>query len=259
MTPSPPGLGSSPGTAPGTTPTQRLYWEDPHRKTALAAISGRYAGGFLLDKTVFHAADPSYHHDQPCDRGHVLAEGHKLKVDKVAVRSGRLVHVTSGPIPASGAKAQLHLDADRRELQARAHAAMHLLVAAAGRERAEWIEPPRVVGGGEVRLTTRFREDPRAAIAKVVAFAQKLVDAREDVTALWAPRDEAAKLVTHHVVALDAVAPGEPTLRLVRCGHASTLPCDAPLVAHTWQVGTLRVTPLLQPREGGMRWGVKVG
>lgn len=239
-------------------PTERLDWEDARRKTALASVAGHAGGGFLLDKSLFHAPRKDYHHLQPCDLGHVLAEGHKLKLDKVfRDEKGRLVHRTGGPLPAVGAKAQLHLDAPRRDLQARAHAAMHLLVAAVAECSGQLVAVPTVVGGGEVRLHARFREPPQAVLPRVVARAQQLVDAREPIAPLWATREDAARMVTHHVVALDAVAPGEPTLRLVRAGSRSLLPCDAPLVAYTHEVGRLKLT-LFQPRAEGVRFGVKV-
>lgn len=237
--------------------TERLYWESPRAKTALATVTGHAAGGFLLDRTLYHAADASYHHAQPCDLGHVLAEGHKLKLTKVFWDRGRLVHRTSGPLPRIGEKAQLHLDADRRLQQARAHAAMHLLVAAVAENHGTLLSEPTVVGGGEIRLHARFREAPAAALPKVIARAKQLVDAREPVQAFWAPRDEAARHVTHHVLALDAIAPGEPTLRLVRAGARSVLPCDAPLVDHTWEIGELKLT-LVQPKAEGVRFGARV-
>ncbi|HEX2022389.1 MAG TPA: hypothetical protein VHH36_06720, partial [Candidatus Thermoplasmatota archaeon] len=121
-------------------PTARLHLDEPTRKTALATVTAHAAGGFLLDRTVFHASDPGYHHAQPDDRGHVLADGHKLKIARVHWDRGLLVHRTTGPLPGIGAKAQLHLDAERRDLQARAHALMHLLVAALAAERCELLE-----------------------------------------------------------------------------------------------------------------------
>lgn len=238
-------------------PTARAYLEDPRRKTMHASVTAHAAGGFLLDKTLYHAARPDYHHAQPCDLGHLLAEGHKLKLDKVSWDRDRLIHRTSGPLPAAGAKAVLHLDAPRRDVQARAHLAMHLLVAAVAECLGTLLDKPAVVGGGEVRLHARFREAPPAALPKVVARAQQMVEAREPVTAYWAPRDEAARQVTQHVVAFEAVAPGEPTLRLVRAGPLSVLPCDAPLPERTSDVGRLRLT-LVQPRGEGVRFGVKV-
>lgn len=237
--------------------TERLYWSNPRAKTAIATVTGHAAGGFTLDKTLYHAPLTGYHHAQPCDLGHVLAEGHKLKLDKVFWDRGRLIHRTSGPLPAVGARAQLHLDADRRDLQARAHAAMHLLVAAAAEARATFLDAPSVVGGGEARIVARFREDPKTALPKFLARAQQLADARDDIIARWAPRDDAAKLVTDGPVPTDAVAPEEPTLRLVQCGAKSLLPCDAPLCAHTWEIGPMRLG-LVQRRGEGVRIGVKI-
>lgn len=239
------------------TPTVRLYWEEPTRKTALATVTGRASGGFTLDRTVFHAADTRYHHLQPEDRGYVLVDGSKRKLERVFWDAkGRLVHRTAGPPPPVGAKAQLHLDAPRRELQARAHTAMHLLVAAVEEQRGTWLEAPRVVGGGEVRLAASFREAPQVALQKVLDATRRRIAERHPVAATWAPRDQAAREVSAHVVALGAVAPDEPTLRLVRCGD-SCLPCDAPLVEHAWQVGELRPTQY-QPRADGVRWAVRV-
>lgn len=239
-------------------PTTRIYWESPAAKTALATVTGHAGGGFTLDRSLYHATLPGYHHAQPCDLGHVLAEGHKLKLTKVHWDpKGRLIHRTSGPLPAVGAKAQLHLDAPRRDLQARAHAAMHLLVTAAAEHYATFLDEPFLVGGGEARLTARFREPAEAVLPRVVARAQQLVDAREPVVTKWAPRDDAAKMVSHEIVATDAIMPGEPTLRLVQCGKRSLLPCDAPLCAHTWEVGTLALG-LVQRKGEGVRFGVKV-
>lgn len=244
--------------SPAAAATHRLYLEEPERKTALATVSGHAAGGFLLDRTLYHAADPRYHHLQPEDRGHLLAEGHKLKIPRVfRDQKGRLVHRTTGPLPAVGAKAQLHLDADRRLQQARAHAGMHLLIGATIDARGEFVEPPRVVGGGEVRLHARFREPPAQIVPRVVAAAQQAAAQRHDITSEWAARDDAARRVTHHHVALDDVAPDEPTLRLVRIGDANVLPCDAPLIANTRDIHAMRVT-LLQPRAESVRWGVKI-
>ena len=238
--------------------TTRLYWESPTAKTAIATITGHAGGGFTLDRTLYHATLPGYHHAQPCDLGHVLADGHKLKLTKVQWDTkGRLIHRTSGPLPSVGAKAQLHLDAERRSRQARAHAAMHLLVTAAAEHYAAFIEEPFLVGGGEARLTARFREDPWTVLPKVVARAQQLADAREGVVARWVPREDVPKLASHEPVPLADIMPGEPTLRIVQCGKRSLLPCDAPLCAHTWEIGALKLG-LIQKKGDGVRFGVKV-
>lgn len=232
-------------------PTQRLYWEDPRRKTALAQVSGHAAGGFLLDRSVFHAPHPDYHHRQPSDRGHVLVEGNKVKVNKVGVTRGLLVHRTPAEkLPPVGGKAQLHLDADRRDEQARAHTVMHLLVQALAEQRAILLAMPEVVGGGSVNAHAQFRDAPQVALPRLLARVQQLVDQRMDVTPQWAPRDDAAALVTHHPVALDAVMPGEPTLRLVRIGEACCLPCDAPLVGNTRDIGPVVMGAPRIAREG---------
>lgn len=239
------------------TPTQRLYWDNARAKTALAVVTGHRAGGFTLDRTLYHAALPGYHHAQPCDLGHVLADGHKLKLTKVAWDRGELVHRTDGPLPALGAKAQLHLDAERRERQARAHAAGHLLVTAVAENHGAIIEPPHVVGGGEARLVARFRERAADALPKVMERLRALVEAREDVVTRWAPRDDVPKLASHEPVPLADIMPGEPTLRLAQVGKRSLLPCDAPLCAHTWEVGELKLG-LVQQRSDAVKFGVKL-
>lgn len=239
--------------------TQRLYLEDARRKTALANVTAHRAGGFVLDRSIYHAASRAYHHAQPCDRGHLLAEGHKLKIHKVGwEHGGTLVHRTHGPMPAPGAKATLHLDVERRDEQARAHTVMHLLVAAVLDERAELLAMPEVVGGGQVNVHARFRDAaPEAGIERVRRRVEAALAQRVDVVASWAPRDEAARAVTHHPVALGAVAPDEPTLRLVRIGDACCLPCDAPLVTNTREVGRV-VMGAPRPAREGVRWQARV-
>lgn len=232
--------------------TERLWLQDARRKTALAVVTGHHAGGFTLDKSLYHASDARYHHRQPCDRGHAVMDGSKLKVTKVGIERGVLVHRTPSALPAVGAKAQLHLDADRREQQARAHALMHVLLAALAEQRAEHLAAPEVVGNGEVKLHVKARD-----LAKAEARARQLLATRASVEVAWMPRDEAAKRATPQHVPLDAVAPAEPTLRMVRMGDWSLLPCDAPLVEHVWQVGEVRFAPP-QPAREGARWRARV-
>jgi len=215
------------------------------------------AGGFTLDRTIYHAPLAGYHHAQPCDLGHVLADGHKLKLNKVFWDRGALVHRTDGPLPAVGSPARLHLDGARRERNARAHAAMHLLIAACAEAHAVFAEAPSVVGGGEARVVAKFREDPKSALPKVLARAQQLADAREDIVAKWSPREDVAKMMTQAPLPLSDIMPGEPTLRVVQCGKRSLVPCDAPLVEHTWQIGKLELA-LVQRRGESVRFGVKI-
>lgn len=242
--------------APERVRTRLLHLENAKTKTALAVVAGHARGGFLLDRSIYHAAHPRYHHAQPCDRGHVLAEGHKLKLDKVFWDDvGRLVHRTDGPLPAIGAKAQLHLDAPRRELNERAHAAAHLLARLVVEARGTMLSPPAVVGGGEARLHARFREDPQDAIPKILTLAVQRITARTPITTRYAPRDD----IREHDdqgLALDAIMPGEPTLRWVTCG--GTLPCDAPMPDRTSDIGTLQLKGVRSDKSG-TRFGVRVG
>ena len=186
----------------------------------------------------------------------MLADGHKLKVHKVGWVGEHLVHRTDGPLPTIGARAQLHLDGDRRARNARAHAALHLLITAAAESYATFTDDPCVVGGAEARLVAKFREDPKVVLPKVLARAQQLAAAREDVVAKWAPREDVAKMASHEPVPLRDIMPGEPTLRVVQCGKRSLLPCDAPLVEHTWQVGKMELA-LVQRKSDAVRFGVK--
>lgn len=234
-------------------PTQRLYLEDLRHKTALATVTSHAAGGFTLDRTVFHAPDARYHHLQPCDRGFVTAGGHKLKIHKVGWDRGRLIHRTHGPMPPVDAKAQLSLDADRRALQARAHTLAHLALAALAQLRCECAIQPEVVGGGEVRFAARLRNVAPEDLAKRVAA---LVAARAVVETSWAPRDEAEKRATPQAVPFAMVAPDEPTLRMVKIGD-SALPCDAPLVERSSDVGEFRVAPPVA-REGVTRMRYRI-
>lgn len=235
--------------------TDRLYLQDARRKTTLASVTAHASGGFTLDRTILHAPDARYHHRQPCDRGHALVEGSKLKIPKVQWDAkARLVHRTTGPLPRVGAKAQLHLDAPRREEQARAHTLLHLMIQALAEQRAQHLSPPEVVGAGEAKAHVRMRAEP-AAVAKRV---EQLAAERAPVEVAWMTREDLARIATAQHVPLDAVMPGEPTLRVVKIG-ACILPCDAPLVEHAWQVGTRSASESeAWPKPGrALRWAIE--
>lgn len=134
---------------------------------------------------------------------------------------------------------------------------MHLLLAASAEAHAVFTDAPSVVGGGEARVVAKFREKPETALPKVVARAQQFADARDDVTTRWATRDDTAKMMTAEPVRLHDIMPGEPTLRLAQCGKHSLLPCDAPLLQHTWEIGRLQLA-MVQRRGDSVRFGVKV-
>lgn len=226
----------------------------PRARTALATVTSHASGGFTLDKTIFHAPDARYHHRQPCDRGHAVVAGSKLKIHKVGWDGqGRLIHRTDSKLPPVGAKAQLHLDGERRDVQARAHTLMHLLLQALAEARAEHVGAPEVVGGGEVRAHVRLRGDAGGVAKRVDA----LVAARSPVESLYMTREDVARVVTPQHVPLDVVGGDAPTLRVTRIG-ACVLPCDAPLVEHAWQVGSVAWAATAPSRDGSVQLRARV-
>lgn len=225
------------------------YWEHPTKKTLLTEVAFARASEVALARSIYYASRPDYAHKAPTDRGHMLAEGHKLKIDRVRWQDGALLHRVTGPPPAKGAKVQAHLDWPRRHETMRAHAVMHLLFAAVPAVGRGTVVSAEVAGGGRVKATLRLRDASPAALARLVATLNGWIGERLDVVPEFAPRDATERVATPQHVPLSAIAPAEPSLRLVRIGERSVLPCDGPHVANTRELGGVAIENALRRGE----------
>ncbi len=234
-------------------PVERLFLEDPYRKTVLTEVAAVHGAGVLLPRSIWYATSRAYGHPQPSDRGHLLVGGHKLKLARVAWRDDGLAHVVSGPPPRRGEKVLGHLDWERRHEAMRAHAALHLLAhVVVAERRGEFLAAPEVHGRAQFRVTLRLAATGPKGLADAIARANAIAERHLDVVARWLPRDEAERRATSQHVGFDRVAPGEPVLRVVETGDVVRVPCDAPALRNTREVGRIQAVDVL-PRPDAMR------
>lgn len=237
--------GSS-GRAPRA-PVELAFLEDAYRKTVITDVSAVHGQGLLLGKSIYYAPSRQYGHAHPADRGHLLVAGHKLKIERVAWRSDGLAHVVRGPVPKRGDRVLAHLDWDRRHLAMRAHAAMHLIVhAVVAERRGAFVDVPEVKNGGHVRATLRLKERGPKGVADLLKRVNELAAGRHPVTTRWMPRDAAAQRATPQHVGVADVAPGEPVLRVVETGDVCRVPCDAPTLKDTREIGRVVARDVLE-------------
>lgn len=232
----PPGTGTDAPLSAGAAPsslTERLFLEDPVRAHCLAVVTQVRGQAVVLDRTVLYGESKAYGHPQPGDRGHLLAEGRKIKIDRVNEREGVHLHHLAGAPPARGAKVQVHLDLPRRLVNSRAHTLAHLAVHAARAQKLIFAEPPRVVGGGVVRAKVKGN------LTGFMERVQALVAADRPVTARWALPEGLPNPAPWTVPMV------EGSVRLVEVAEVGALPCDGTHARRTLELG--KVTARARP------------
>lgn len=184
------------------------------RAHCLAVVEQVRGQAVVLDRSVLYGESRVYGHPQPGDRGHLLGEGRKIKVEKSMERDGLLLHLLAGAPPARGAKVQVHLDLPRRLQNSRAHTLAHLLVHAGRAQKLIFTEPPRIVGGGQVRA--RVVGNTTGLMDRLTA----LVAADRPISSRWVPPENLPDPTPWTVPMV------EGAVRLVEVEGVGAVPCD---------------------------------
>lgn len=236
-----------------------MHLEDGGKAALLATVLEARGPRLVLDRSIFYGGTGAYRHPAPADRGHLVVAGHKLKLVSVReTREGRLVHEVRGPPPPAGARAQLHLDVERRREAMRAHAAAHLVAGALAARGVGFAAPVEVVGGGQAKLVLDVA--PGAApklLAEAVSEARAAVAAKARIVTRWATREEARRAETPSPTPVGDLPAGVDPVRLVAIGERCVVACDGPHLAHAGDVGDVAVADV-RPRENGVRAMLKV-
>jgi Ser-tRNA(Ala) deacylase AlaX len=219
--------------------TELLWLQEPGRRACLATVVATRGPAFMLDRSIFAPSSHAYRHPQPADRGEVWLGGDKRVLTRVSWERGELRHVVRGAVPARGAKVNCHLDAQRREDASAAHTAMHLVLSAFARARlGELTAEPAVQGGRQFTLTARWARWSPAALKQVLDAANEAAQGKLLVQSEWRTRD-ALQDVDAQPYRDALLYPGPDTLRIVRIGEASALPCDGTLLDTTAKLGRI--------------------
>lgn len=186
--------------------------------------------GFVLDRSIYCPGASQYRHPQPADRGEVWLGGDKRWLRRVAWHRGELVHTLDGAVPGRGEQVRCHLDVARREAAEDAHTAMHLVLSALARARSVVLtDAARVQGGRHFALAVRRDTFRPQAVADALSEANSAAARKLEVRIEHATRD-ALHDVDAQPFGDGMLHPGpEATLRVLRIGDASALPCDGTL------------------------------
>lgn len=233
------GIGTLIRAAPDAAALTELVWmQEPQRRTCNATVTAVRGAAFVLDRTVFCPGASAYRHPQPADRGEAWLGGDKRWLQRVGWHRGELLHWLDGATPRKGDAVRCHLDVARREAAEDAHTAMHLVVSALARARSAVLtDQARVQGGRHFSLAVRKDTFRPQAVAEALEAANGAAARRLEVRIEHATRD-----ALHDVDAQPfhdkAEFPGpDATLRIVRVGDASALPCDGTLRSTTVGLG----------------------
>ena len=221
-------------------PTDLLFRANAYeRECAATVLDVNERGGIVLDRTVFYAQGGG----QPGDKGAIEVGGRKIAIATTVYDQGDkslIVHVPAegeAP-PAIGATATARLDWETRFPRMRIHTALHLL---------SCVLPFPVTGGaiadGEGRLDFDI---PESGLDKdeLTAKLQALVDKDAKVSQRWITDEEL--LANPGLVKTMSVKPpmGSGKVRLVEIEGIDLQPCGGTHVAHTGEIGQVRVTAI---------------
>lgn len=220
--------------------TEELFREDAYLKECEATVVGvNDKGGILLDRSVFYPTGGG----QPGDRGVLrCADGREIAIATTVKGDGEenVVHVPAEgqDLPGSGEKVTGVIDWDRRHKHMRMHTGLHLLCA---------LVPHGVTGGRIGADKSSLDFDIGDATLDKDALTEglnKLVSEDHTVSARWI--DDAALDASPDLVRTMSVQPprGSGKVRLLEIPSVDLQPCGGTHVAHTAEIGPLRVSKI---------------
>ena len=216
--------------------TEEIFRDDAYAKSCEAAVVSIDKAGIELDRTVFYFNSGG----QPRDTGTLTAADGRVVViadTRKDRESGRHLHIPAEDAPALavGDTVTAAIDWDRRHRLMRMHSALHLLCA---------IVEGGVTGGQIGADKSRLDFDlPDTALDKehIGAELNRLVEEDHPMSARWITDEEMA--ASADMVRTMSVKPpsGLGRVRLIDIDGTDLQPCGGTHVAHTGEIGALRV------------------
>lgn len=218
--------------------TERLYETDAYLRETDATVVALHDQGIELDRTVFYARGGG----QPGDSGAlVTADGVEVGVvDTVKGDGAVILHVPREGAAdlAPGTPVRARIDWDRRHRHMRMHTCLHLLCAL--------VDAP-VTGGNLSDVKGRLDFDlPESTVNKESLTEQlnHLIEADTPTALEWISDAELA--AQPELVKTMSVQPptGAGSVRLLRIPGVDLQPCGGTHVAHTGEIGRVRVAKI---------------
>ena len=215
--------------------TVEIFREDAYAKTGEATVVGVDVNGIELDRTIFYPMGGG----QPGDIGKLCTgDGRDVTIidTKKNQSFGRLMHIPSEDMPAlaSGDTVTMEIDWGRRYKLMRMHTLLHLVCASIDAE----ITGCQI---GEAKSRIDFNTDGKPDKEAVQAKLQELVANDLPTGVQWITNEELAD--KPELVKTMSVHPptGMGKVRLVAVEGIDLQPCGGTHVAHTGEIGRLRI------------------
>ena len=214
--------------------TRELFRDDAYIKVCEATVVAVSDDRIVLDRSVFYPEGGG----QPGDRGTLLA-GDGTVIEIVDTRKdgdGNLLHMTAASAvrTAVGATVEARIDWDYRYRHMRTHTCLHLLCA---------IIPHDVTGGSISQEKGRLDFDMSEPLDKdaVALELNRLIEADHIVGYRWITDVEMSANMA--LVRTMSVKPpmGQGRVRLVDVTGIDLQPCGGTHVAHTGEIGMVRI------------------
>ena len=214
--------------------TAEIFRNDAYARRVDAVIVDVTDEGIVLDRTVFYPEGGG----QPGDRGRLnLRDDAFIEIiDARKTASGTLLHVPHGDaaLPAAGDPITAVIDWDYRYRHMRTHTCLHLLCA---------LIPHAVTGGSISQDKGRLDFDMTETLDKdaVQRGLDRLIAADDPVGYRWITDDEMEENM--ELVRTMSVKPptGQGKVRLVEVKGVDLQPCGGTHVAHTGEIGAVRI------------------
>jgi misacylated tRNA(Ala) deacylase len=221
--------------------TERLFLDEPARRSLTAVVVSSDPAGIVLDRTVFYARGGG----QPGDTGVLRWDGGETVIaDTVKGEGTAILHLPepNAALPPVGAAVVAELDWDRRHAHMRMHTTLHLLCSL--------IKGAAVTGGSVGADKSRLDFDLPASPDKadIEARLNALIQADHPLAIEWV--DESVLDTNPGLVRTMSVQPprGTGRLRLIRIGTGNEpvdlQPCGGTHVARTGEIGAMRVVKI---------------
>ena len=213
--------------------TEALFRDDGYLKSCSARVVAVTEQGVILDRTVFYPLGGG----QPGDTGEIrLASGVALSVIDTRKSGHDIAHViekASSP-PVVGETVEAVIDWDRRYAHMRMHTGLHLLGV---------VLPYGVTGGSIGATRSRLDFDMTETVDKeaVCRELNALIAADHPVQTQWITDKELA--AQPELIRTMSVKPphGAGHVRLLNIPGVDLQPCGGTHVAHTGEIGRLRL------------------
>jgi misacylated tRNA(Ala) deacylase len=213
----------------------KLFLDDAYAQSSEGIVLSVLPTGVVLDRSVFYARSGG----QPGDMGRLTWPGGEAMVAEAIKGEGDTVILPlAGEPPAPGTPVTATIDWPRRFAHMQMHTALHLLCS---------LIPGAAVTGGQIgaeksRLDFDLPDKPEPAA--IEAGLAALIAADHPVTTEWV--DESVLDTNPGLVRTLSVQPprGTGRLRLVRIGTVDLQPCGGTHVAHTGEIGPIKVAKI---------------